>query len=121
MLTELEKWLLSQAKILHKMGYLVPESEPRTPSDAFTIVSAFDTYGVEIETLKNKSGNDFVPASLRLGKHEPAPFVMPSIEQLVDYVNAGCKEFLGGKQDWYDTRNLILSMKTLVERLQEKE
>ena len=53
-MTELERWLLTQARILHKMGYLVPENEQREPSDAFTIVSAFDTYGVEIETLRKK-------------------------------------------------------------------
>jgi hypothetical protein len=54
MLTELEKWLLQQAKILHKMGYLAQEGEAREPGDALTIVSAMDTYAGQIESLRKE-------------------------------------------------------------------
>jgi hypothetical protein len=54
MLTELEKWLLQQAKILHKMGYLAQDGEAREPGDALTIVSAMDTYAGQIESLREE-------------------------------------------------------------------
>jgi len=69
------------------------------------------------------SDNEFIPASLRIGKHrslsDSSPPPKPTTNDLIRIINNGYADYLKNQVDWEhnDTRDLILKMKIAVEQL----
>ena len=69
------------------------------------------------------SDNEFIPASLRIGKHrslsDSSPPPKPTTNDLIRIINNGYADYLKNQVDWEhnDTRDLILTMKIAIEQL----
>lgn len=69
------------------------------------------------------SDNEFIPASLRIGKHrslsDSSPPPKPTTNDLIRIINNGYADYLKNQVDWEhnDTRDLILKMKIALEQL----
>ena len=64
---------------------------------------------------------EFIPASLRIGA-TPAPRTEVSFDVLLRGINSNYAEWLTNSPHWdhNDTRNLIISMKIALERMQHQ-
>jgi len=65
--------------------------------------------------------NEFIPASLRIGA-TPAPRPEVPLDVLLRGINSNYEEWMTNSPHWdrNDTRNLIISMKVALERLQQE-
>jgi hypothetical protein len=69
------------------------------------------------------SDKEFIPASLRIGKHrslsDSSPPPKPTTNDLIRIINNGYADYLKNQVDWEhnDTRDLILKMKIALEQL----
>jgi len=67
------------------------------------------------------SDNEFIPASLRIGA-SPAPRREVPLDMLLRGINSDYAEWMTNSPDWdrNNTRNLIISMKVALERMQQE-
>lgn len=65
--------------------------------------------------------NEFIPASLRIGA-TPAPRPEVPLDVLLRGINSNYEEWMTNSPHWdrNDTRNLIISMKVALERMQQE-